>query len=493
MPSTRSESGQSRRRSARTGRRPFRIDHRQLGTGFLSLGVVGGLLGALLSLSLRGAPPWLGGTAADPALLATFHGLLLVMFCALPILVGGFGNWFLPVMAGAADNVAPRVSVASLAAAVVGIVALGTGIAASGSSPSWSSSAVAVALICWSLSFLLGAGGSLATILCGRASGVALHHLPVFAWCQLATALLGVLTVPVLLAHLFLHLLRGTFDPVVAGHFFALPQMALVLLPALGVMSAIVPTFAGRLPRLSRTSAYASLLAAAGVGALWARAAMTTGRPPEGTVPAVCTAMLIAAGAVTLLGWGATLRGGRALPRVPLLWAMGFVVLAATGFVATLAGLMAGSPLASAASFASARLHDGVLLSAVCAGCGGFYYWIGKMSGRGYPEALARLQFWLFFVGSELTFLPALGAGPTGTPIAPAGQASGLAVLRSLSWNGTLLSVASAFVFLLVLVVLLVRPKAVAANPWGAGAVGREWSLPSPLPRQIDRPGAIPA
>ncbi len=420
-----------------------RFSHFRTGTGFVLLGVLAGLVGGVVSLCLRVASLMQGPPAAAWRGGALQHGPIMVAFAAIPVLLGGFGTAVVPLQVGADDTAFPRLAAVSLLLTAAGLV-LALGGLVPGSPPVMS----LAALYASGVAILLCSANLVATMLNMRDPGLGLGGMPVFAWSQMIAALLALFAVPLLLAALTLLASRGALPVSPVRHLFRFlgtPGDAIMILPGLGLVSEIVSGLGGR-PVVGRRVVLVSMALMAGVGALdWANRLLSG---TAGAVDPLSRAAMILPALAILCCWAATLwRAPGVLSmarRVPGLFALGFMLL--------LLGTVA------AWTRSSAPLHDGPALAAVFAMFAGAYWWIGTLTGRAYPEALGRLQFWLLSAGAVFSMLPQATAAAMG------------AALTSLS----------VLVFALVVLLTLTRRQAVPADPPSAAATGRAWP-PSPL------------
>ncbi|MBB2199696.1 cbb3-type cytochrome c oxidase subunit I [Gluconacetobacter dulcium] len=407
--------------------------HKAVGTLYLVMAVLAGLIGGGLALPLRiGAD-----TDASWGRMAIDHGALMVLFCALPALVGGFGSWFVPLLLGAPDMAFRRLNLACWAG-----VALSFGLVVAGVS-------TAAAMVLWCVAMLGLAINIVATALNMRGRTVALGAMPLFVWAQVLTAMMMVIVLPVLAAALTRGLLAGAgFDIVVrAMHAFSGPEVGLLLLPAAGVICQLVETFSGVGLRLRETALGAMVVLSVGGASVWVHDVFATGLMAQPDArPLIEQAVMALPMLVLLVAWGRTIMAGRPVFRVPMLWAVAFMAMLVAAPLQVLADGGAGA-------------HALVLPAALFAAFGGFYYWIGKMAGGAYPEWMGRLHVALAVGGSVLSVLPG-------------------GVMAGVAMQGL-----SMLAFVAVLAVALLGRRRVSGNYWGAGARTLEWTLPSPAPR----------
>ncbi|GBQ29883.1 cytochrome-c oxidase [Gluconacetobacter azotocaptans] len=420
--------------------------HKDIGTLYLALAVLAGLVGGGLALMLQlgqarpMSGPW-DRVAID-------HGAMMVMFCALPALVGGFGSWFVPLLLGAPSMAFPRLNLLCWAGVTASFLMLLSGVpsGAGSSLPQW-------ATLLWCAAMLGLSINMVATVLNMRRAGLSLSGMPLFVWAQALTAMMMVIVLPVLAAALTKGLLSGAGlrDVDLALRAFSGPEVALLLLPASGIVCQVIETFSGVPLRLRWVALGAMAVMSVGGATVWTHDMFAAGlAAAAGTRPMVEQAAVMVPMLALLMAWGSTIAGGRLALRVPMLWACAFV------------GLLVVGPVLSALSGA-ADGHAVALPAALFATFAGFYYWIGKMSGHACPEAGGRLHIALAATGTLLCLVPHQ----------PVFALLGAALLGL-----------SMLTFVAVVVVTLRRgTQAMGGNYWGAGARTLEWSLPSPAPR----------
>lgn len=452
----------------------FSTNHKDVGTLYSLMAFIGGSVGGVLSLlvgqQLLGSTHgfvtngnvWNGVIAS--------HGLVMIFWFIVPALIGGMGNWLVPLMIGAADTAFPRLNLLSFWVLAIGFVSLLCGMLLhSVLAPIFSFGA----LLLVGISALLGAINFIVTILNMRAAGLGLHKMSLFCWSLLVTAFLVLLVVPVLGAMVTLLVVKSgaglaaiQTDPALFSYlfwFFGHPAAYIIVLPAFGVVSQIIETFAGR-PIQAYLAVVYAMVAIGFVGFLvWAHRLFF----PASMAHYVNVAALILAipAAILFVAWGITLCRGQLSLKTPMLWALGFMVLFAVGgligMVLALSGAQNGYSVV-------AHFHYVLAMGAVFAVFGGFYYWVGKVSGRAYPEIWGKVHFWTFFAGVNLTFFPM--------------EFSVYQDWSVISTCGALLSGISVLVFFYVLFRVLFSTQTLPGNYWGEGATTLEWTLPSPVP-----------
>jgi len=511
-------------------------NHKDIGTLYLIFaifaGIVGGAISGLMRLELaapgiqylQGWASMMAGKEAslDEAyhmwnVLITAHGLIMVFFMVMPAIIGGFGNWFVPLMIGAPDMAFPRMNNISFWLTVVAFIMLlgssfvpgGTGLGAGTGwtvyAPLSTSGSVgpAVDMAIFSLHLagaasILGAINFITTIFNMRAPGMTLHKMPLFVWSVLVTAFLLLLALPVLAAAITMLLVDRNFggaffdaaaggDPVLYQHlfwFFGHPEVYIMILPGFGIISQIVATFS-RKPVFGYLGMAYAMVAIGVVGfVVWAHHMFTTGMSVDMKMYFTAATMVIAVPTgIKIFSWIATMWGGSVSFKTPMVWAMGFIFMftvgGVTGVVLANGGL---DDNLHDTYYVVAHFHYVLSLGAVFSLFAGFYYWFGKMSGRHLNELLGHLHFWVFFVGVNVLFFPMHFLGNSGMPRRYPDYPEAFAYWNGVASVGYAIMAVGVLIFFVNVIWSLVAGRRAEDNYWGEGATTLEWTLTSPPP-----------
>jgi cytochrome c oxidase subunit 1 len=525
-------------------------NHKDIGTLYIIFSIVAALIGGWFSMMMRhelGDPGMqLAENGHQWNVWVTAHGLIMVFFVVMPGLIGGFGNWFLPLMIGAPDMAFPRLNNISFWLIVPAFMllvasAFVNGGPGAGAGTGWtiypplSSTAghaglsVDMAIFAVHLagaSSILGAANFITTVFNMRAPGMTLHKMPLFVWAMLVTAFLLVLSVPVLGGAITMLLTDRNFgtaffkpefggDPILFQHlfwFFGHPEVYIMILPAFGIISHIVSTFSKK-PIFGYLGMAYAMVAIGVVGfVVWAHHMYTTGISVDTQAYFTAATLVIAVPTgIKIFSWIATMWGGSIEFKTPMLWALGFIFLFTVGGVTGVVLANAGMDTALHDTYyVVAHFHYVLSLGAVFGLFAGYYYWAGKMWGRQYPEWAGKLHFFVTFAGVNLVFFPQHFLGLQGMPrryvdyAAPLppehlqgvfvnpiekinwilSQDYGMHLWNYVSTMGAYLTGISVVMFIMIALYTAFFGRRVSGNYWNVQpqCMTLEWTLSSPPP-----------
>jgi cytochrome c oxidase subunit 1 len=492
----------------------FTTNHKDIGTLYLWFSFIMLLVGGAMAMVIRAELFEPGLQLVEPQFfntMTTMHGLIMVFGAIMPGMVG-LANWLIPMMIGAPDMALPRMNNWSFwILPFAGTLLLST-LFMKGGGPAFgwtfyaplsttfapdSTDFFIFSVHMLGFSSIMGAINIIATVLNMRAPGMTLMKMPLFVWTWFITAFLLIAVMPVLAGAVTMMLTDRHFgtsffeaagggDPVLFQHvfwFFGHPEVYIMILPAFGVISQIIPTFARKKLFGYSSMVYATASIAFLSFIVWAHHMFTTGMPVAGELYFMyATVMIAVPTAVKVFNWTATMWRGSMTFETPMLWAIAFVFLFTIGgFTGLMMGVAPADMQYHDTYFIVAHFHYVLVTGALFAIIAAVYYWLPKWTGHMVDEKLGKIHFWWSVISVNVLFFPQHFLGLAGMPRRIPDYA-----LQFADWNMVSSLGGFAFglaqVFFLYIVIRTIRGgKQATAQVW-EGAEGLEWTVPSPAP-----------
>src|SRR5690554_2581642 len=493
----------------------YTTNHKDIGSMYLWFSFTMFILGGIFALIIRAELFQPGLQIVEPNFfnqMTTMHGLVMVFGAVMPAFVG-LANWMVPMMIGAPDMALPRMNNWSFWILPFAFAMLSSTLFMDGGAPNFgwtfyaplstSYAPESVIFFIFSLhimgaSSIMGAINIIATVLNMRAPGMTLMKMPLFVWTWLITAYLLILVMPVLAGVVTMMLMdihfgtsffnaAGGGDPVLYQHifwFFGHPEVYIMILPAFGIVSAIIPTFA-RKPLFGYASmVYATASIAILSFIVWAHHMFTVGMPTAGQLYFMYVTMLIAVPTgVKVFNWVATMWRGSLTFEVPMLWSVGFIfVFTVGGFTGLICAIAPIDIQIHDTYYIVAHFHYVLVAGSLFALFAGAYYWLPKWTGRMPDETIGKVHFWSSLIFFNITFFPMHFLGLAGMQRRVPDYALQFADFNMMASIGAFGFGLSQLIFIWV-VVKAARGggEPAAACAW-EGAHGLEWTVPSPAP-----------
>jgi len=488
-------------------------NHKDIGTLYLWFSFIMFLAGGTLALTIRSELFEPGLQLVDPEFfnsLTTLHGLIMIFGAIMPAAVG-FANWQVPMMIGAPDMAFARMNnwsfwLLPFAAVLLLSSFLMPGGAAAGGWTLYAPLSVQAgmgmdltifAIHIMGASSIMGSINIITTILNMRAPGMTLMKMPLFCWTWLITAYLLIAVMPVLAGTVTMLLTDRHFgtsffnaagggDPVMFQHifwFFGHPEVYIMILPAFGIVSTIIPTFS-RKPLFGYASmVYATASIAILSFLVWAHHMFTVGMPAAGQLFFMYMTMLIAVPTgVKVFNWLATMWKGSLTFETPMLFAVGFIFLFTMGgFTGLVLAITPVDIQLQDTYYVVAHFHYVLVAGSLFAFFGGIYYWLPKWSGKMYDEKLGKIHFWASMIFFNVAFFPMHFLGLAGMPRRIPDYATQFTDWNQVSTVGAFGFGLSQILFLFIVLKALRFGAPAPARPW-EGADTLEWTVPSPAP-----------